>query len=227
VAAWCFACSGPPSILANMITSMAMFNNENYVPERWHTSLIMIACMIIPFIFNLWFRRVLDTFEITGGVLHVGLFIVFIVVLIVFGPRSSPDFVFKTLIWQDSGWNNKGVSWGLGLLSMTFSVTGADSVLHMCTFPAESLTSQMLMPCRRRSKEGPHACASKHHRDLCCQFSHVDCLRYYLTLLHGSSSRRCLQASSSPLGHRRDYRIEGCGQCAHFASRGDHLFCTV
>ncbi|KAH8725649.1 amino acid/polyamine transporter I [Phaeosphaeriaceae sp. PMI808] len=131
-AAWCFACSGPPSILANMITSLAIFNNENYVPERWHTSLIMIAIMLVPFAFNLYFRKVLDAFEITGGILHICLFIVFIVVLIVFGPRSEPDFVFKNLTWETSGWNNPGVSWGLGLLSMTFSVTGADSVLHMC-----------------------------------------------------------------------------------------------
>ncbi|OAL02849.1 amino acid transporter [Phaeosphaeriaceae sp. SRC1lsM3a] len=131
-AAWCFACSGPPSILANMITSLAIFNNENYVPERWHTSLIMIAVMVVPFTFNLWFRKVIDAFEMIGGLLHVGLFIVFIIVLIVFGPKSDPDFVFKTLTWEESGWNSPGVSWGLGLLSMTFSVTGADSVLHMC-----------------------------------------------------------------------------------------------
>ncbi|RAR14138.1 amino acid transporter [Stemphylium lycopersici] len=132
VGAWCFACSGPPSILANMITSLVIFNNESYIPERWHTSLIMIAIMIVPLTFNLWFRKLLDTFESTGGILHICLFIVFVVVFVVFSPRSDPDFVFKTLTWEDSGWDNKGVSWGLGLLSMTFSVTGADSVLHMC-----------------------------------------------------------------------------------------------
>jgi choline transport protein len=115
-----------------MITSLAIFNNEAYVPERWHTSLIMIAVMLIPFMCNLWFRKVLDSFEAVGGLLHIGLFIVFMVVLIVYGPRSDNDFVFKTLTSDVSGWNNSGVSWGLGLLSMTFSVTGADSVLHMC-----------------------------------------------------------------------------------------------
>lgn len=130
-AAWCFACGGPPSILANIITSLAAFNNANYVPERWHTCCIMIATMIVPFVFNLWFRKLLDALEITGGILHIVLFIVIIVVLIVFGPRSDPDFVFKTLIKDVSGWNNAGVSWGLGLLTVTFSVTGFDSVLHM------------------------------------------------------------------------------------------------
>ncbi|KAF2849473.1 amino acid transporter [Plenodomus tracheiphilus IPT5] len=132
VAAWCFTCSGPPSILANIVTALAIFNNEDYVPQRWHTSLIMIAGMTIPFFFNLWFRKLVNYFETMGGILHVCLFIVFIVVFSVFGTRSDPEFVFQTLVWEESGWDNKGVSWGLGLLSMSFSVAGADSVLHMC-----------------------------------------------------------------------------------------------
>ncbi|KAF2708629.1 amino acid transporter [Pleomassaria siparia CBS 279.74] len=130
-AAWCFSCGGPPSILANIITSLAIFNNDTYKPARWNTSLIMIATMIMPLIFNLWFRKVMDSFEMVGGILHLALFIVFIIVLVIFAPRSSPDFVFKTLISDASGWNNPGISWGLGLLTVTFSVTGFDSVLHM------------------------------------------------------------------------------------------------
>ena len=94
----------------------------------------MIAIMLVPFISNLWFRKVLDAFEMIGGILHLCLFVVFIVVLIVFGPRNDSEFIFKTLTYETSGWNSPGVSWGLGLLSMTFSVTGADSVLHMCKF---------------------------------------------------------------------------------------------
>lgn len=64
----------------------------------------------------------------------MGLFIVFVAVLIAKGTRSDTIFVFKTLTTEVSGWNNPGISWGLGLLSMTFSVTGADSVIHMCKY---------------------------------------------------------------------------------------------
>lgn len=84
----------------------------------------MIATMVVPFVFNLWFRKLLDVFELTGGILHICLFIVFIVVLIVLGPKNDSDFVFKTLVSDVSGWNNPGVSWGLGLLTVTFSVSG-------------------------------------------------------------------------------------------------------
>jgi len=114
-----------------MITSLAIFNNEDYAPQRWHTSLIMMATMIVPFVANLWFRKLIDAFEIVGGILHFVLFIVILVVLISMGPRSDASFVFKTLVTDVSGWNNPGVSWCLGLTTATFSVVGMDSVLHM------------------------------------------------------------------------------------------------
>jgi hypothetical protein len=119
----------------------------------------MIATMVVPLAFNLWFRKVLNAFEITGGILHVVLFIVFIVVLVVFGPRSEPDFVFKTLISDVSGWNNRGVSWGLGLLSMTFSVSGFDSVLHMSKSAlVRTLNALANAHKATRSRRFAHAC---------------------------------------------------------------------
>jgi choline transport protein len=89
-----------------VITSLAIFNYEKSVPERWHTSLIVITIMLMPFVSNLWFRKVMKIFEITVGILHICLLVVFIVVFIVFGPRNNPDLVFKTLTFETSGWNN-------------------------------------------------------------------------------------------------------------------------
>ncbi|KAI8227549.1 Choline transport protein [Colletotrichum sp. SAR 10_86] len=91
----------------------------------------MIGTLIIPFLFNLWFRKLLDVLELLGGVLHLALFVAFIAVLVASGQRSSNDYVFETLTSDVSGWNNSGASWGLGLLTVTFSVTGFDSVIHM------------------------------------------------------------------------------------------------
>ena len=107
----------------------------------------MIGSLFIPLAFNLWFRKLLNLFEITAGVLHLVLFVVFIAILIIFGPRNSNEFVFKTLTWELSGWNNKGVSWGLGLLGLTFSTSGSDSILHMCKLP-DHVPENLLMLCR-------------------------------------------------------------------------------
>ncbi len=124
VSAWIFSVAGPPSIIANMITGMAIFSFPNYSPKRWHTTLIMWAFIIIPYIFNLWFRQLLNAFELIGGIGHIVFFIVSMVTLIVLGERSSTEYVFKTLTHGDGGWNNQGVAWGVGLLTITFSVTG-------------------------------------------------------------------------------------------------------
>ena len=118
-----------------MITSLALFNYENYEPKAWHTTLTMWALIIVPFVFNLWFRKLLNAFEIVGGVLHFVFFFVSLITLAAMSKRSTTDFVFKTLTTGVSGWENPGISCGLGLLTVTFSVLGFDGVLHMSQTP--------------------------------------------------------------------------------------------
>ncbi|KAF7521559.1 hypothetical protein G7054_g12410 [Neopestalotiopsis clavispora] len=139
VSAWCLVCAAPTSSLATMITSLIMFNKESYVPERWHTSLLMIGTMVVPLLCNLWFRKVLSSIETLAGVLHICLFIVYIAVLASGGTRNDNDFVFKTLTHDVSGWSNPGVAFCLGLLSATFSLSGVDSIIHMSTYHAHHL----------------------------------------------------------------------------------------
>lgn len=86
--------------------------------------LMMWALIIVPFIFNLWFRKLLNVLETVGGLCHVVFYIISIVTLAIMAQRSTNDFVFKTLTHGQSGWDNLGVSWGLGLLTITFSVNG-------------------------------------------------------------------------------------------------------
>jgi choline transport protein len=107
-----------------MITALAIFNYESYQPKRWHMTMIMWAVITIPLISNLWFRKMLNTLELAGGIVHVVLFIVSMAVLIALGKRSTPEFVFKTVTHDLSGWENPGIAWGLGLLTCTFSVVG-------------------------------------------------------------------------------------------------------
>jgi len=86
--------------------------------------LLMWAFIVGPAIFNFWFRKLVNAFELAGGVFHFIFFIVSIITLVVLAERSTPDFVFKTLTRGESGWNNPGVSFGLGLLTITYSVSG-------------------------------------------------------------------------------------------------------
>ena len=55
--AWIINCAGPPAIISNIITALAVFNYETYQPKAWHTTLIMWGLILVPFVFNLWFRQ--------------------------------------------------------------------------------------------------------------------------------------------------------------------------
>jgi len=61
----------------------------------------------------LWFRQLLNTFELLGRLLHIVFFIASIITLAVLAQRSSLDFVFNTLTTGHSGWTNPGVGWAL------------------------------------------------------------------------------------------------------------------
>ncbi|KAF2185768.1 amino acid transporter [Zopfia rhizophila CBS 207.26] len=131
VFAWTCGCTSNPAILSNIVVGLAIFNYPSYIPERWHTTLIMWAFTILPFIGNFWFRRLLNPLETIGAICHVVFFIITIITLVVLAQRSTPDFVFNTLTHDVSGWSNAAVAWGIGLLTVTFPLAGFDGVLHM------------------------------------------------------------------------------------------------
>jgi choline transport protein len=85
----------------------------------------MWGVIMIPFLFNLWFRQLLNVFELLGGVFHITFFIASIVTLAVLARHSTLDFVFNTLTTGQSGWTNPSVSWGIGLLTLVFAISGA------------------------------------------------------------------------------------------------------
>jgi choline transport protein len=131
ISAWCFSTAASPANLTNMISALVIFNNPNYNPVAWHMALIMWAFILIPLVANLYFRRMLNTFETIGGILHFAFFIVSVVTLATLAQHSTADFVFKTLVTGVSGWTNPGVCFGIGLLTVVFPVAGGDGVLHM------------------------------------------------------------------------------------------------
>lgn len=93
--------------------------------------MLMWLFIIVPLVFNLYFKRLLNTFETIGGITHVVFFIVSIITLTALARRSTNQYVWQTIVNDLSGWTNPGVAWGLGLLTMTVPLVGADGLLHM------------------------------------------------------------------------------------------------
>jgi choline transport protein len=80
------------------------------------------AVCLLTFVVNIYGIRHLPAFQLMGGICHVMLFLVLIVPLILLAPRSTPEFVF-TEFMNEGGWSN-GISWCVGLLSVTFPFMG-------------------------------------------------------------------------------------------------------
>lgn len=89
----------------------------------------MWAITIVPFVGNIWLRKIINPLEAIGAVVHVTFFFASIITLAVLARRSTTEYVFQTLTNDVSGWSSPTVVWGLGLLTVTFPLTGEPSVL--------------------------------------------------------------------------------------------------
>lgn len=84
----------------------------------------MWAITIFPFLGNFWLRKIINPLEAVGAICHIIFFFASIITLAVLAKRSSTEYVFHTLTSNISGWTNPAVAWGIGLLTVTYPLTG-------------------------------------------------------------------------------------------------------
>ena len=85
--------------------------------------MLMIAMLVMHGLMNMYTFFLIPWIELLAGVLHVCLFVVFVVVLAVMGTRHSAQWVFLERNIS-SGWSDTFISWNLGMLTCAWSFTG-------------------------------------------------------------------------------------------------------
>lgn len=130
VFAWQCATTSIFFLMAKQVQGLIVLNDPSYPATRWQGTLLMWAFTAFSFAVNVWGIRILPVLQLFGGIFHVVFFIVLSVPLILLAPRSTPDFVFATVM-NEGGWKSDGVSWILGLLTVTYSFLGFDGAVHM------------------------------------------------------------------------------------------------
>ena len=85
--------------------------------------MIIFAMLIVQCLMNMYTFWLIPWIELTAGILHVLLFIVFAVVLTVMAPKHTANFVFFDKA-STSGWSNSFVTWNLGLLTPAWGFVG-------------------------------------------------------------------------------------------------------
>lgn len=92
-----------------------MLNNDDYVFERWHGTLLVIAIVAFAVIFNTVLAKRLPTVESIVLFVHWLGFFGVLIPLWVLAPRNSPKMVF-TQFENLGGWPTQGLSFMVGLL---------------------------------------------------------------------------------------------------------------
>lgn len=115
---------------SQQIQGLIILNNPNYVPQRWHLTLLVIGIVTFCQLFNTFLARKLPLVEGIVLILHICGFFVILVPLWVLGEPSNTKEVFTTFS-DGGGWGSMGLSCLVGMLSPIFSFIGPDSATHM------------------------------------------------------------------------------------------------
>lgn len=92
---------------------------------------MIIGLCLVTMIVNMYLMKLIPWIESLVGILHVCLWVVFVVVMAVMGQRNSAEFVFlgKNI---SSGWGDHPVvAWNIGLLTSIWCFSGFDGAIHM------------------------------------------------------------------------------------------------
>lgn len=111
-------------LVATQIQGMVMLNSPDYVPQRWHGTLIMWGIVIFAGAVNVYGIKIIPALQMLGGIMHITFFIAIVVPLVLLARRSTSAFVFTELLTTKGGWQSDGVAWCLGMLTVTYCFLG-------------------------------------------------------------------------------------------------------
>lgn len=152
VLGWQIGLASLTFIVGTVIQGLIVLNNPTtYVFERWHGTLLVIAIVAFCIIFNSFLAVKLPMVEGIVLILHVLGFFAVLIPLWTLSPRLSAHDVFLE-ITNLGGWETKGLSFMVGLLTPVYTLLGADSAVHMAeeirdaavTLPRAIMTSAVV-----------------------------------------------------------------------------------
>ncbi|KAK5025079.1 hypothetical protein LTR13_010639 [Exophiala sideris] len=117
-------------IAGTLIQGLIVLNNENYVFERWHGTLLVVAITAFSIFFNTFLAKRLPIVEGLVLILHIIGFFAVLIPLWVLAPLNSTDVVFTEFV-NVGGWSSTGLSVMVGMLTTVYGMLGADSAVHM------------------------------------------------------------------------------------------------
>lgn len=114
--------AGIANVTIIQLESVISLNHPSYAAGGWHTSVLVVTMCLMQALMNVYAFGLIPWVEMVAGVLHVCLFVIFVVVLCVLGVGHESAFWLHRNI--SSGWDDQYVAWNLGMLTCVWSFTG-------------------------------------------------------------------------------------------------------
>ncbi|KAL9593955.1 MAG: hypothetical protein Q9219_007293 [cf. Caloplaca sp. 3 TL-2023] len=117
-------------LAATEIQGLIILNHADYVPQRWHGSLMAIALVCVSLFINTVLAKALPTIQASILVLHVCGFIAILIPLWVLPSHTPAQEIFTQ--FNDGGdWHSVGLASLVGILSPTVALIGPDAAVHI------------------------------------------------------------------------------------------------
>ncbi|PVH91255.1 amino acid transporter [Periconia macrospinosa] len=130
VISWQAALAGSSFLGGTMIQGLIILNHETYNHQRWHGTLLLYAILLIALFINTYLARILPQIESYVLILHIVGFFCILIPLVYLAPHHSAEEVFATFT-NVGGWQDKGLSFFVGLSTAMFSFLGVDAGGHL------------------------------------------------------------------------------------------------
>jgi choline transport protein len=149
VIAWQALAASAGYLAATTVQGLVINSRPSYSPEGWHGTLLVFAITAICLLFNTFLSKQLARVESAVLVLHVALFFVVLIVVTVMSPNKSSNAEVWAQFLNKGGYESKGLSFFVGLITPVFAFAGADGAVHMSE---EIRNSSRIVPWAMMSK---------------------------------------------------------------------------
>jgi choline transport protein len=130
VLGWQTGAANTAFLAGTQIQGLVTLNNPDYVPEKWHGTLLTFAVASFSVFFNTFLVKKLPLVEGIVLIIHIFGFFAVLITLWVLGPRGDASTVFTTFN-NYGGWPTDGTSAMVGILAVMIPLLGADGAVHM------------------------------------------------------------------------------------------------
>ena len=114
-------------LVGNIVQIIISLHHPLYAFTQWHTTLLAMMAVCIAYIGNVWGAKFLHLWQNVVFVLHILVYLAFIIPIWVNAPRASSSQVWTEFTFS-GGWPSIGLAALVGQQTGIFTQIGVDTV---------------------------------------------------------------------------------------------------